>query len=62
MELYISADAIDNGQNKKAVQLVDKILKKQESLHCAKVRAAFVTLAQVVIICTSRGSWGLHTE
>ena len=55
MELYISADAIDNGQNKKAVQLVDKILKKQESLHCAKVRAAFVALVQVVIICTSRG-------
>ena len=33
----IFADAIDNGQNKKAVQMADKILKKQDNLHCAKV-------------------------
>lgn len=30
-------DAVDNGQNKKAIQLADKILKKQEGLHCARV-------------------------
>lgn len=32
-----SIDAVDNGQNKKAVQLADKILKKQDDLHCARV-------------------------
>ena len=31
-------DAIDNGQNKKAIQIADKIIKKQVDLHCAKVR------------------------
>ena len=31
------ADAIDNGQFKKAVQLADKIMKKQNDLVCAKV-------------------------
>ena len=30
-------DAIDNGQNKKAIQQADKILKKYPKLHCAKV-------------------------
>ena len=30
-------DAIDNGQNKKVIQLVEKILKKQPGLNCAKV-------------------------
>ena len=30
-------DAIDNGQNKKAIQIADKIIKKQVDLHCAKV-------------------------
>ena len=39
------ADAIDNGQNKKAVQMVDKILKKQDTMHCAKVRHPLVRLA-----------------
>ena len=28
---------MDNGHNKKAVQIADKILKKQGDLHCAKV-------------------------
>ena len=32
-----TADAVDNGQNKKAVQIADKILKKQGDLQCAKV-------------------------
>lgn len=31
-------DAVDNGQNKKAVQLADKILKKKKDLQCARVR------------------------
>lgn len=36
--LFISlTDAIDNGQNKKVIQLVDKVLKKQPGLNCAKV-------------------------
>ena len=30
-------DAVDSGHNKKAVQLAEKILKKQDDLHCAKV-------------------------
>ena len=34
-------DAVDNGQNKKAVQLADKILKKQDELQCARVRRVF---------------------
>ena len=32
-----TADAVDNGHNKKAIQIADKILKKQGDLHCAKV-------------------------
>lgn len=36
--LYVQiSDAVDNGHNKKAVQIADKILKKQGDLHCAKV-------------------------
>ena len=35
--IYVGVDAIDNGQNKKVLQLVDKLLKKTPSLHCAKV-------------------------
>ena len=35
--LSLGIDAIDNGHNKKAVQMADKILKKQDGLHCAKV-------------------------
>ena len=31
------SDAVDNGHNKKAVQIADKILKKTGDLHCAKV-------------------------
>lgn len=31
-------DAVDNGQNKKAIQLADKILKKESDLQCARVR------------------------
>lgn len=33
----LQSDAIDNGQNKKVLQLVEKILKKNPSMHCAKV-------------------------
>ena len=33
----LTADAVDNGQNKKAIQIADKILKKQVDLQCAKV-------------------------
>ena len=33
---------MDNGQNKKALQIADKVLKKQGDLHCAKVCAAMV--------------------
>jgi N-terminal acetyltransferase B complex non-catalytic subunit len=33
-------DAIDNGQFKKAVQLADKIMKKQNDLVCAKALKA----------------------
>ena len=36
--LYIQiSDAVDNGHNKKAIQIAEKILKKQGDLHCAKV-------------------------
>ena len=31
------ADALDNLNNRKAIQQADKILKKQKDLHCAKV-------------------------
>ena len=34
-------DAIDNRQNKKALQIADKIIKKQEDLYCAKVCRSF---------------------
>ncbi|XP_006821637.1 N-alpha-acetyltransferase 25, NatB auxiliary subunit-like [Saccoglossus kowalevskii] len=33
-------DNLDNGNNKVAIQLVDKVLKKQKDLHCAKVLKA----------------------
>ena len=33
----VLSDAVDSGHNKKAVQLAEKILKKQDDLHCAKV-------------------------
>ena len=35
--MYNYVDAIDNGQFKKAVQLADKMMKKQSDLICAKV-------------------------
>ena len=35
--VFDTLDAVDNGQNKKAVQLADKILKKQDDLQCARV-------------------------
>ncbi|CAI8015180.1 N-alpha-acetyltransferase 25, NatB auxiliary subunit [Geodia barretti] len=35
-------DAIDNRQNKKALQIADKIIKKQEDLYCAKALKAIV--------------------
>ena len=38
MYVYIFADAVDNGHNKKAIQIADKVLKKQTDLHCAKVK------------------------
>lgn len=30
-------DCLDNGNNKKAIQEADKVLKKQKDLQCAKV-------------------------
>ena len=33
----VSLDALDSMNNKQAIQLADKILKKQKDLHCAKV-------------------------
>jgi hypothetical protein len=35
--LMLFADAIDSGNNKKAVQEADKVLKKHAGTHCAKV-------------------------
>lgn len=32
-----SADYLDNGNNKMAIQQADKLLKKHKDLHCAKV-------------------------
>ena len=34
------ADCLDNGNNKKALQEVDRLLKKQKDLSCAKVSKA----------------------
>ena len=34
---YTSSDCLDNGNNKKAIQEADKVLKKQKDLQCAKV-------------------------
>jgi N-terminal acetyltransferase B complex non-catalytic subunit len=33
-------DALDNGQNKKVIQMAEKILKKTPSLYCAKALQA----------------------
>ena len=45
------ADAVDNGQNKKAIQLADKLLRKQEDLYPAKVSLIFtVNVFRVTII------------
>lgn len=35
--LVFSADYLDNGNNKMAIQQADKLLKKHKDLHCAKV-------------------------
>lgn len=35
-----SADYLDNGNNKMAIQQADKLLKKHKDLHCAKVLKA----------------------
>ena len=51
MNVQIS-DAVDNGHNKKAVQIADKILKKQGDLHCAKVGR------EMVVGRLKRGNWG----
>ena len=49
--LYVQiSDAVDNGHNKKAVQIADKILKKQGDLHCAKVGGDRM--------CSIPGGWG----
>jgi N-terminal acetyltransferase B complex non-catalytic subunit len=37
-------DALDNGQNKKVIQMAEKILKKTPSLYCAKVRQTSIDL------------------
>lgn len=38
------ADALDNLNNKLAIQLADKVLKKQKDLHCAKALKALALL------------------
>ena len=35
---HMHTDALDYGQHKKAMQIADKILKKQKDLKCAKVK------------------------
>ena len=37
LAIFVSSDALDSQNNKQAIQLADKILKKQKDLHCAKV-------------------------
>lgn len=42
-------DALDSMNNKQAIQLVDKILKKQKDLHCAKVTVTLIFKQQSLI-------------
>ena len=42
--ILISTDCLDNGNNKKALQEADKVLKKQKDLTCAKVLKALALL------------------
>ena len=49
------ADAIDNGQNRKAIQLADKIIRKHDDLHCAKVSCVLFACVQSFALCTSKG-------
>lgn len=35
--IFINSDWLDNGNNKKALQEADKVLKKQPNFQCAKV-------------------------
>lgn len=37
--IFVYADCLDNGNNKKAIQEADRILKKQRDFSCAKVRS-----------------------
>ena len=46
--LALLIDAIENGQHKKAIQLVEKALKKTPDLNCAKVRKP----ASALKLCT----------
>ena len=47
----VFTDALDSMNNKQAIQLADKILKKQKDLHCAKVTVIFI-YKQLTIIST----------
>ena len=42
--MTLDSDALDNLNNKLAIQLADKILKKQKDLHCAKALKALALL------------------
>lgn len=42
-------DALDSMNNKQAIQLADKILKKQKDLHCAKVTVTLIFKQQTLI-------------
>lgn len=39
----VFSDALDSMNNKQAIQLADKILKKQKDLYCAKVTVIFIS-------------------
>ena len=39
--VFLITDCLDNGNNKKAIQEADKVLKKQKDLQCAKVTFAY---------------------
>ena len=61
-------DALDYGQHKKAMQIADKILKKQKDLKCAKVKPCPLYAERVfpsgICMCVVRpqvsGCYGIH--
>ena len=42
------SDCLDNGNNKKAIQEADKVLKKQKDLQCAKVYSVDLSIKSSV--------------